>query len=154
MLYFCVCYGTGSVKYLTLLQSCSQQNSSLGHVLRVWLDQQLRVHKWSLHPPTQGRERRKDLQLLFQAGADQLVTASQILYKRCSSSYKYVTSVWIKSEWKAKRSSQIPRNFWIFWTRASAARFSSSDSLVHSSSSSGQLSTRIKIILKGLPQCW
>lgn len=41
---------------------------------------------------------------------------------------------------KRRHRFRVPWSLWIFWMRASAARFSSSDSLVYSSSSSGQLS--------------
>lgn len=92
MLCLRICSGTGDVKSLTLLQSCSQQHSSLGHVLQVWLDEQSRVHERSVRPPTQCRERREDLQLLFQARADQLVPDDQVLWwKRSAGSYKILT---------------------------------------------------------------
>lgn len=92
MLCLCICSSTGDVKSLTLLQSCSQQHSSLGHVLQVWLDEQSRVHERSVRPPTQCRERREDLQLLFQARADQLVPDDQVLWwKRSAGSYKILT---------------------------------------------------------------
>lgn len=67
------------VERLTLLQSCSQQHGRLRQLLRVRLDEQSRLDRRGVRPPTQSGELRVDLQLLLQAGADLLVPAQQTL---------------------------------------------------------------------------
>lgn len=75
------CYMKVRVPPLTLSQSGRKQDGALGRLLGVRLDEQPRfdLRRRRVRPPTQSAERRVDLQLLLQAGADALVLAQQTL---------------------------------------------------------------------------
>lgn len=136
---------------LTLLQSRSQQHCGLRQVFRAQLDKQTWLRQWRFRPPTQSRKCSIDLQLLLQARAYLLVPAHQALWYTSLSGSQTQELENIQMCKEKKKQSRQPCNLWIFWIRASAARFSSSDSLVYSSSSSGQLSrenSNIKLLYK------